>query len=54
METNTVNIVTRRLLITIEKDLMTVLMRITVEAVAVRLVMITEQTQTEMEIIMPM
>ena len=42
METNTVNIVTRRQLITIEKDLMTVLMRIAVEAVAVRSVMITE------------
>ena len=42
METNTVNIVAHQQQITIEKDLMTVLMRIAVEAAPVHLVLITE------------
>ena len=54
METNTLTIVAHGQMIATEKDLMIVLMRIAVKTVAVHLVMITEETQSEMEILIPM
>jgi len=54
METDTATIVARGQMIATEKDLMTEPMRIAAKTVAVHLVMRIEETQSEMEILMPM
>jgi hypothetical protein len=54
METDTVTIVVRGQMMATEKDLMTAPMRLAVKIVAVRLVIIIEETQSEMEILVLM